>query len=272
MALFKTEIRIQIVGLIFLLGISAIIGKLWHVQVVKGDYYTQKIRGSGEVTVRIPSVRGEIRDRNGVKLVTNRPSYSVEFFLNDMVKGYQQAFGKKNVPDTPAQSTPSRAFTRRPTSPTWAASCTRPSCRAWANSASTRTSTRRTPEAFPQRTRWCPYVYLEDIEFDEMAKLSERDLGLPGVDADHQRRARIPLRRAGRAHPRLRRPGGHRRRGRQEFHLLPARRGGQKQRRAGHGQVAARRAGRALTSRRTPRASSRATSAIVRPSPATTCT
>ena len=98
MALFKTESRIQIIGLFFLVGISAVIGKLWWIQVVNHKKYTDKIRGSGEVTVRIPSVRGEIRDRNGLVLVGNRPSFSVDFMLDEMVKGYGEAFGKRNVP------------------------------------------------------------------------------------------------------------------------------------------------------------------------------
>jgi hypothetical protein len=90
MALFKTESRIQIIGLFFLLGVSAVIGKLWWVQVVKNEFYKQKVRGSGNVTVRIPSVRGEIRDKNGLVLVGNRPSFSVDFMLDEMVKGYGQ--------------------------------------------------------------------------------------------------------------------------------------------------------------------------------------
>jgi cell division protein FtsI/penicillin-binding protein 2 len=44
--------------------------------------------------VRIPSVRGEIRDRNGLTLVGNRASYEVDFYLPDMVRGYRQNFGK----------------------------------------------------------------------------------------------------------------------------------------------------------------------------------
>ena len=39
--------------------------------------------------MRIPSVRGEIRDRNGITLVANRASYEVDFYLPDMVRGYQ---------------------------------------------------------------------------------------------------------------------------------------------------------------------------------------
>ena len=41
--------------------------------------------------MRIPSVRGEIRDRNGVTLVQNRASYEVDFYLPEMVKGYRAA-------------------------------------------------------------------------------------------------------------------------------------------------------------------------------------
>ena len=126
-ALFKTESRIQIVGFFFLLGLSALIGRLWWVQVIRSDFYRQKIRGSGQVTVRIPSVRGEIRDKNGIALVRNRPSFSVDFLLDDMVKGYGQAFGRANVPKLRHVYTV-RASTRRPTSPTWPASSARPSC------------------------------------------------------------------------------------------------------------------------------------------------
>ena len=64
--------------------------KLWWVQVARGPEWTARIHGSSEATVRIPSIRGEIRDRNGVTLVQNRASYEVDFYLPEMVKGYRQ--------------------------------------------------------------------------------------------------------------------------------------------------------------------------------------
>ena len=181
MALFKTEIRIQIIGLVFLLGISAIIAKLWWVQVVQGDFYRQKIRGSGEVTVRIPSIRGEILDKNGVKLVTNRASYSVEFFLNDMVKGYAQAFGKTKVPRLNYVHTVKGVYAE-----TKEADVVRivnetviPRLRQLGIQEDF--SARELQKHFRTETL-VPFTYMEDIKFAEMAKLSERDLGLPGVD------------------------------------------------------------------------------------------
>src|SRR6202042_1795099 len=50
--------------------------------------YASRIAQRSEVTVRIPSVRGEIRDRNGIPLVQNRASYEVDFYLPEMVREY----------------------------------------------------------------------------------------------------------------------------------------------------------------------------------------
>ena len=85
--------RLQFLALLILVGLAALLGKLWLVQVAHGPEWTAKIRGSSEATVRIPSVRGEIRDRNGLTLVANRASYAVDFYLPEMVKGYRERVG-----------------------------------------------------------------------------------------------------------------------------------------------------------------------------------
>src|SRR6266480_2208246 len=88
-----SRIRIQFLGLLMLLGISALGLRLWWIQVSHGAEWTSQLRGSSQATVRIPSVRGEIKDRNGVTLVQNRASYEVDFYLPEMVKGYRERFG-----------------------------------------------------------------------------------------------------------------------------------------------------------------------------------
>src|SRR5947209_16579493 len=90
---FTSRLKVQVVGLFMLLGMGAVCFKLWLVQVAHGPEWTAKIRGSSEVTVRIPSVRGEIKDRNGITLVQNRASYEVDFYLPEMVKGYRERVG-----------------------------------------------------------------------------------------------------------------------------------------------------------------------------------
>ena len=91
---FSARWRLQFLALFVLIGLALLVGKLWLVQVAHGEEWTKKIRGSSEVTVRIPSVRGEIRDRNGTTLVQNRASYEVDFYLPEMVKGYRERVGQ----------------------------------------------------------------------------------------------------------------------------------------------------------------------------------
>src|SRR5947207_8771052 len=85
---------VHFLGVIRLLGRGALAAGLWGVQVARGTEWTARIRGSSEATVRIPSIRGEIRDRNGTSLVQNRASYEVDFYLPEMVKGYRQRYGQ----------------------------------------------------------------------------------------------------------------------------------------------------------------------------------
>src|SRR5438128_4299003 len=88
------RLRIQFLGLLMLLGMTALGLRLWWIQVAHGAEWTAQIRGSSQATVRIPSVRGEIKDRNGLTLVQNRASYEVDFYLPEMVKGYRQRVGQ----------------------------------------------------------------------------------------------------------------------------------------------------------------------------------
>ena len=181
MALFKTESRIQIIGLFFLLGISAVIGKLWYVQVIRSEFYKAKIRGSGNVTVRIPSVRGEIRDKNGLVLVGNRPSFSVDFMLDEMVKGYGEAFGKRNIPRAKHIFTVGGVYkeTQEPDVAKIVQDTVLP--RLEQLGLHDDISVKQLVKHF-YTDKLVPFTYMEDIPFSDMAKISERDLGLPGVD------------------------------------------------------------------------------------------
>jgi penicillin-binding protein 2 len=173
------RLRIQFLGLVMLLGMGALGLRLWWVQVARGAEWTARIRGSSEATVRIPSVRGEIKDRNGLTLVQNRASYEVDFYLPEMVKGYRERFGapplteyRKIISNMPKdQKEPdiikivNEGVVPRLDDLDLARDY---------NAGQLQRHFRNDTEV--------PFSYIKDIDFPTMAKFSEHDVGLPGVD------------------------------------------------------------------------------------------
>ena len=95
--------RLLSLGLLFLLAFGGLGARLWYVQIARGEEYTAKIRNRSQVTVRLPAVRGEILDRNGIKLVENRASFEVDFDLPELVRAYREEHG--SVPMTKYRGT-----------------------------------------------------------------------------------------------------------------------------------------------------------------------
>ncbi|PZR75646.1 MAG: penicillin-binding protein 2 [Chthoniobacterales bacterium] len=171
--------RLQFLALLMLVGLAALLGRLWLVQVAHGPEWTAKIRGSSEATVRIPSVRGEIRDRNGVTLVQNRASYEVDFYLPEMVKGYRERVGPPPLTEYRSTINGMPKDLKEPDIVKIVNTGIVPRlddldlARDY-NSVQLQRHFRTNTEV--------PYSYLKDIDFETMAKFSEHDVGLPGVD------------------------------------------------------------------------------------------
>jgi penicillin-binding protein 2 len=173
------RLRIQFLGLLMLLGMTALGLRLWWIQVAHGAEWTAQIRGSSQATVRIPSVRGEIKDRNGLTLVQNRASYEVDFYLPEMVKGYRERFGApplaehraiisgmpKDVKEADIIKIVNDGIVPRLNDLDLARDY---------NAGQLQRHYRNDTEV--------PYSYIKDIDFPTMAKFSEHDVGLPGVD------------------------------------------------------------------------------------------
>jgi len=176
---FSARWRLQFLALMFLAGLAALVGRLWFVQVAHGPEWTAKIRGSSEATVRIPSVRGEIRDRNGTTLVQNRASYEVDFYLPEMVKGYRERVGPPPLTEYRSTINGMPKDLKEPDIVKIVNSGIVPRlddldlARDY-NSVQLQRHFRTNTEV--------PYSYLKDIDFETMAKFSEHDVGLPGVD------------------------------------------------------------------------------------------
>ena len=180
MALFsRSDLRLFFLALVMFLGLGSIVARLWELQVMRGDTYAKRIGGKSHVTVRIPSVRGEIRDRNGIPLVQNRASYNVDFYLQDMVKGYRSRNGP--VPTLSVMRT-QRDMPK---------SILVPDILKIVNTAViprlqdlnlARDFNAKHLRLHFDHDTLVPFPYIEDVDFATIARFSEHDVGLPGVD------------------------------------------------------------------------------------------
>ena len=173
------DFRILFLAGVILLSMSLIGVRLWYVQVVLADYYRQRIRGSSEVAVRMPSVRGEIRDRNGIPLVTNRPSYEVDFYFPDILNGYKQKYGQ--VPMTEARTRDNHGMLHDRNQPDIVEIVNRtivPKLHAFKLSGSLNPEKLRTHF---QNNYLVPFAYRQDLDFATFSRFAEKDFGVPGV-------------------------------------------------------------------------------------------
>jgi len=173
------RLRIQFVGLLMLLGMSALGLRLWWIQVAHGAEWTSQIRGSSQATVRIPSVRGEIKDRNGLTLVQNRASYEVDFYLPEMVKGYRERFGSPPLAEHRAIISGMPKDVKEPDIIKIVNDGVIPRLE---DLDLARDYNAKNLERHYRNDTEVPYSYIKDIDFPTMAKFSEHDVGLPGVD------------------------------------------------------------------------------------------
>jgi penicillin-binding protein 2 len=175
----STEIRLIFLAFCILAGLSGLVVKLWWIQVAHGDMYARKISGRSEVTVRIPSVRGEIRDRNGVTLVANRASYEVDFYLPDMVRGYRREVGTLPMVEYMANVKQMKKKMKEPDIVKIVNDSVIPRLQEL-NLARDYNSEHL--QKHYRNDTLVPFTYEEEVDFPTIAKFSEHDVGLPGVD------------------------------------------------------------------------------------------
>ena len=176
---FSTDFRLFILGLCMTLGLSGILCRLWVLQVMRGEAYTAKIGSNTKVTVRVPSVRGEIRDRNGIPLVQNRASYNVDFYLPDMVRGYRQRRGA--LPKLIERTTIAGMAKDIPVNDVVKIVNTGVIPRLQQLDLARDYNAKHLKTHYEHDTL-VPFTYIEDIDFPTIARFSEHDVGLPGVD------------------------------------------------------------------------------------------
>ncbi len=82
-----TEKRLFVLFVIVIACIVIIVGRLWYLQLAKGEYYVRLADGNRMRQLRLVPPRGEISDRNGEVLVRSKPAFTVSVVPGGFNKG-----------------------------------------------------------------------------------------------------------------------------------------------------------------------------------------
>ena len=75
----RYRFRLYLLALVTIGGFAGLLFRLWSIQIDRHEYFSSRVPGTSDLTVRVPGVRGELKDSKGVTLATNRPSFEVIF-------------------------------------------------------------------------------------------------------------------------------------------------------------------------------------------------
>jgi penicillin-binding protein 2 len=175
----SNEFRIAVVAAVFAACFILLAGRLWQVQVSRGEEYTTRLRGNSQVNVRLPAVRGQITDRHGLPLAGNRASNAVEFYLPDMVREYRNRHG--DVPRHAYRTTVGGMLTEKE-EPDIVKIVNETAMPRLAELGLARDYNAGQLRLHFRNNTEVPYLYLEDLDFDAVGRLAENDIGVAGVN------------------------------------------------------------------------------------------
>ncbi|KAB2644493.1 MAG: penicillin-binding protein 2 [Verrucomicrobia bacterium] len=171
--------QILILSSIAIAVFAILILRLSYLQVIRGNQYKAKIKGNSELTVRIPAVRGEIFDRNGIPLVENRASLQVDLYLPDIVKAYKENEG--TVPVITYRAFDHGMPINKEEADIVQIVQTSVIPRLEKLGLAGDYNTRKLQLQY-RNNKEVPFSYRKDLDFETMARFCENSLNLPGVN------------------------------------------------------------------------------------------
>lgn len=169
--------RILLLVLLIVGALYHLITSLYEVQVGEGEMYVQRLREQTTVPVRLSPARGEILDRNGVALARNRSSFDIDIYLDELVRNYRRQH-RGHVPRTDYRWN-GRLRTNQVDIVQIVNECLDPIAQ------SLGFEHRPDPKDLIRHyitSKELPFQLKADVDFETLAKFSERNLSIPGID------------------------------------------------------------------------------------------
>ena len=88
------KFRLYLLAFFLLVGFAALASRLFTIQIQEHHQYASLIPGERYESIRVPGIRGEIKDRNGLTMVDSTPNYELRFNLLEIVDAYKDEYGE----------------------------------------------------------------------------------------------------------------------------------------------------------------------------------
>ncbi|SHJ68775.1 penicillin-binding protein 2 [Rubritalea squalenifaciens DSM 18772] len=165
--------RLYLLTLLVLVGCGVLLTKLYEVQIERQEEFRELMPDNYEVRIREPGVRGEITDRNGVTLAKNLIDYQVVFDLEEIHRDYLEHSKSEKTEeeeDTPEEKKDIVAIINEWVRPRLAV-----------HGLDTSYSARALSAHYKTHGGLVPYVFRDDLTYEQFAHFAEHNLELPGV-------------------------------------------------------------------------------------------
>lgn len=180
---FKYRFRLYLFSLALLGGFCVLVLRLWSLQIDRHAEFVKKVPGTRQLKVRVPGVRGEIKDCNGITLASNKPSFEVRVNLKDVMDAYKRHLEvTKGTMATTSYEVVDKGMRRKKEEADIAV--------AFNEMIVSRLNEMGLAEAYnavAMRAHYrtfhglVPWVYRSDLTFEEFSRFAEHNLGLPGL-------------------------------------------------------------------------------------------
>lgn len=181
--------RLYFLAVLVMAGFALLAYRLYHIQVTEYTSWAARVPGSKFESVRIPGIRGEIRDRNGLTLVDSTPTYELQFDLREIVAAYLKSH--KKLPEYTWERFDSYGQKEIKTETDIIAvveAMVFPGLQEQGLLADYSPNAMRVH--YRSNRGIVPFTYRRDLSFKEFARFAENNIGIPGVNVTRSGRRR----------------------------------------------------------------------------------
>jgi len=169
--------RLGILALLVFAAMGTLLNRLWNVEIVNSDSARQQSEAQTTVRSRIAPARGAICDRYGVMLAENRPSFDIDFYLDDLRRDYAESH-HGIVPTLPL---PNDKNGHKRTEPDIVEIVKQSIAPIRDMLGLTAPLNEKEIREHFRTDRDLPYHYMTDLDFATVANFEERNLGVTGI-------------------------------------------------------------------------------------------